>query len=594
MIFMKHLERPIVGSILIVLIGILAYSNTFDAEFQFDDQSSIIENLVIRNLDNFIRDSSGYVHNPRRFVCHLTFALNYRFGGLDVTGYHAINLLIHLLNSLLVYSLVRLTFRTPLLRDSSMSRYSDRIALFTALLFELHPVQTQAVTYIVQRMTSLMTMFYLMALVSYAKWRISLECKMPVGSIAGGTYLASLVSIVLAMHTKENAITLPLVLILYDLFFFDSTILKKPLYAVPVLLTLFIVPAGMLDVGKPLGELLGDVGTVTHIKSKLTRWEYLFTQFSVITTYVRLLFLPVHQNLDYDYPVNSSFFAPRAALSFLFLFSLFAGAIFLFRRSRNGPHASLSPVSFGILWFFIALAVESSVIPITDVIFEHRVYLPSVGAFFAIVGGIALLGERYFPKWDGKFLLLCALAVVAAMAAATYHRNLVWKDGVTLWSDVVAKSPGKSRGYNNLGTALSSRGRIEESIAYFQESIRIDPKHSEAYNNLGVAFRRQGRIDEAEAQIRQALRVNPSNAGALNSLGVVLGQKGELDEAIARFREAIRLKADYASAHYNLGNALLRQSKPIEAAEHFHAVLRMKPGDPKALQQLKKAGEMGK
>jgi tetratricopeptide (TPR) repeat protein len=591
---MKYLERPIVCSILVVLLGILTYSNTFRSEFVFDDQSSITENLVIRDLDNFLRNSSGYDYNSRRFVCYLTFALNYRFGGLDVTGYHATNLLIHILNSLLVYSLVRLTFRSPRLRDSSISRFSGWVALFTALLFETHPVQTQAVTYVVQRMTSLMTMFYLAALVFYARWRLSLESKAPNRISGAGSYLLSLASIVLAMKTKENAFTLPVVLILYDLFFFDAAVWKKPLYWAPILLTLLIVPVSMLDIGKPLGDLLGDVGRVTNQKSTLSRWEYLFTQFSVVTTYVRLLFLPVRQNLDYDYSINSSFFTPRAAVSFLFLFSLFAGAISLFRRSRKGTDASVSLVSFGILWFFITLAVESSIIPITDVIYEHRVYLPSVGAFAAIAGGIALLGVRHLPKWDGKVPLLCALAVVAALAAATYHRNTAWKDGVKLWSDVVAKSPGKARGYNNLGVALSDRGKVEDAIAHLRESIRIDPNNAEAFNNLGVAFRKQGRIDEAEAQFRQALRIKPNDAVAQNSLGVVLGQKGKFDEAIARFREALRLKSDYASAHYNLGFALLRQSKADEAMEHFLAVLRMKPGDPKTLYQMKKARNMGR
>jgi hypothetical protein len=214
-----------------MIAGFAVYSNTFHVPFLWDDRTSIVENPVIKSVGNFFFNTKGYEYNPRRFIGYMSFALNYFMGGLDVTGYHVFNLAVHIVNSLLVYALVLLTFRTPRMKGTSIVSSSGLVALGAALLFVVHPVQTQAVTYIVQRLTSLAVMWYLLSLCLYAGWRLWQEAHGGKGLLLYGF---TLISIVLAMKTKEIAFTLPLMIVLYDFYFFRE---RKTLWLVPVLLT---------------------------------------------------------------------------------------------------------------------------------------------------------------------------------------------------------------------------------------------------------------------------------------------------------------------------------------------------------------------
>jgi hypothetical protein len=319
--------------LLIAIVGLISYSNSFIVPFQFDDLHNIAENPVVHDLDNFTSSLSGYNYNPRRVVGYFTLALNYHVGGTDVTGYHIVNLIIHLINSLLVYFLVVLTFRTPYFRTvesgGEQSCFGRFIALFTALLFVVHPVQTQAVTYIVQRFTSLATLFYLLSVVLYVWGRITGVERS--GGRAVILYVLSVLSAVLAMKTKEIAFTLPLAVVLYEWIFFQVPWRKRVLVLLPVLLTLIIVPLSVMGTDKPLGEVLSDLSEKSRIQTDIPRWDYLVTQMRVITTYIRLIFLPVNQNLDYDYPVYRSLFDPPVLMSFLFLVVIAGFGVYMCR-----------------------------------------------------------------------------------------------------------------------------------------------------------------------------------------------------------------------------------------------------------------------
>src|SRR5512134_3139879 len=236
------LDRQAVHLFLLAVLALLIYSNSFHVPFVFDDEPSIKDNPLIRNLANFFSSGSGTAINPRRFLGYLSFALNYRFGGLDVTGYHVVNVAVHIANAFLVYLLVRLTFRTPALQGSALVPRRGFLALATASLFVAHPLQTQAVTYIVQRFTSLSTFFYLAALILYVRWRHAREGGGSHEGKATAAYLGSLAAAVLAMHTKEIAFSLPLVVLLYEIFFFGIPDRKRLFFLAPLLLTIAIVP----------------------------------------------------------------------------------------------------------------------------------------------------------------------------------------------------------------------------------------------------------------------------------------------------------------------------------------------------------------
>lgn len=415
------------AAVFLITAAVLAvYSNTFHSAFQFDDIPGLVENENIKSLSNLralITDNRG--------VSMASFALNYARGGLDVTGYHVFNTAVHILSSVFAYFFLYALF----LRAGARELWGRRIAFFSALIFAVHPVQTQAVTYIVQRMESLSSLFYILALLffvmasnaSTALKRLSL-------------YSATVAAYVLGFYSKESAITMPAVILLIDIFFLSGKSLKGalsriPLYAVlGVLLVYFLfvtmrplgglgplvkAPAASVEAG-PGGaapappyarqrnvQPVYEGPSAGFSQTAITPKEYLYTEFNVLVYYAALLAVPVNQNLDYDFPVAKSLFKTPSvnagtvlnlpvwppAVSLLLLIGIAATGVYLFFRSRGAPGVGLF-VSFFIFWFFIILSPTSSFVPIIDVIYEHRLYLASLGPFTIFVIGADALISR--------------------------------------------------------------------------------------------------------------------------------------------------------------------------------------------------------
>ncbi len=570
------LHRARLHILLIILLSLLAYSNTFNSSFHFDDEAAIVNNPIIKDLSYFITPSKaetfkGIFHYDvlrNRYITLLSFALNYRVHRLNVAGYHLINLFIHISTAILLYSFILLSFKTPYLQNSSIRNYSRHIAVFTALLFATHPIQTQAVTYIWQRATSLVSMFYLLSLVMYIKYRLQTK---------RWYYLASLVLAILAMKTKEIAFMLPVSIVLYEFIFFKGTLQRRILYLIPLILTMLIIPLTLIDITKPLGELIGDASEATVGASTLTRWQYLMTSLRVVVTYIRLLFLPVNQNLDYDYPVYNSFLNIDVFLSFVFLVMIFGLNVYIFFRYRD----SLPPIrliSFGVIWFFMNLSLESSIIPLNNVIFEHRLYLPSMGIFLAVCTFFFVLIEKFkdnFKVYKTVVSAFVVVVVVVVLTGASYTRNMVWKDEITLWEDVVSKSPKKVRGYNNLGNAYLSDNFTEKAIKQYKTAIELDWNHANAHNNLGKAYQSLGLLDMAVKEYKIAIELNPDLSSAYNNLGYALKEKGFIDEAIEYYQQAIRLDPLLIKAHYNLGYAYKSKGLIEKAIKHYQIAIKL-------------------
>lgn len=638
-------RRSYPAILLILLAGITVYANTFHVPFLLDDHLWITHNEFIKRLDIFFSNSSKY---NSRFVGLFTLALNFHFGGFNVTGYHVINLIIHLLTALMVYVLLRLTFRAPYfqmqveqpvqvenetgaaVKDLPLQP-SSFIPLFAALLFVVHPVQTQAVTYIVQRMTSLATLLYLLSVVLYAKARLSIEkskeSKMKSGFRGqesgnfkrkvkiGLLFAGSVLSAVLAMKTKEIAFTLPFVVLLYEACFFQGPWRRRLLFLLPLLATLPIIPMGVvatsqtLSAGHPAVQtaagMLADVGEQLRASTHLARMDYLFTQFRVIVTYLRLLVLPINQNLDYDYPVYHSFFTPQVFLSFFFLASIFGLACFLLwrtRKSRKGnvqrtaglenlklvsqPQPPLNPspgfsstcllrlVAFGILWFFLALSVESSFVPILDVIAEHRLYLPSIGAAAAFSAAFFLIVERFFRS-STVLSILAGAIIILALSFATHQRNNVWGNAVKLWEDVVSKSPQKPKPLNNLGLALNDAGRPWEAIPILKRAIDISYKYDMANYNLGRSYLLIDQSSVAIPLFREAIKINPDLTGAYSDLGAALIKDKRYKEAITLLEKNMDRLDEIPEVYFNLGVAYYNSGYPAKARRELEILSRL-------------------
>ncbi len=534
----KTRYSELVGLAIIILLGIIIYSNSFDCSFHLDDLGRIVNNTRIRNLADVKGWSNIY---PSRPFGMFTFALNYHFNQLDVQYYHLVNLIIHLINVFLVWWLTFLIFSSSAMKDQPIARNKKVLAFLTALLFVSHPLATQSVTYIIQRLASMAAMFYLLSLALYVKARLANNRNI-------STYLlftASLISAVLAMLTKENAFSLPFAIMLFELFFIRTKKLSinfrdyRVILLIAAFLSLLIILLFKfsLSIFKPIPPTIyGNSCTITPL-------NYFFTQFSVIVKYIQLLFLPINQNLDYDFPISNSFFEIRTLLCFMLLISLIIMAVLSFKRYRV--------ISFGIFWFFITLSIESSFIPISDVIFEHRTYLPSLGFFLIITSGI------YFLLWNKhKYLAISIFVIIIGLnSKLTYERNKVWKDEQTLWSDVISKSPNKVRPIFNLGSSYSKIGQYDMAIPYFTKVIEINPKQVLCYSYRGFAYFKLGQWDNAIADFSKVIEITPNQLKVYLDQGVSYYNLGLWDKAIADFSKMLDINPKSKEAYYNRGIA---------------------------------------
>jgi hypothetical protein len=368
---------------LIAVLVLIAYSNTFTSSFHFDDNPAIADNATLKwaTLDNI----STIVFGARPVV-YLSLMLNYQLNGLNVTGYHIFNIGLHIANSFLVYLFILRTLTLPALK----ARYVERagwMALFGALLFAVHPIQTETVTYIISRSELLATFFYLGAILLFisgaqtGRWRY---------------YAMAFCSAVLAMGSKEWAVTLPAVILLYDYLFLARGKIKTALSRwgayISLVLSCWVVLRN-LSLFSAENSTVG-FNIIQHSSSgeALTARTYLLTSFNVTWTYIRLLFLPIKQNIDYDYPIAQALLGFPTLLSFVGHVAVVGGAFWLFLKKR------WALVPFGAAWFYITLSPVQSFVPLTDVIFEHRVYLPSVGFFLAFV----ILYEQLFARIEQR------------------------------------------------------------------------------------------------------------------------------------------------------------------------------------------------
>jgi hypothetical protein len=402
-------KKKVLSIILIATVAIIVYSNSFYASFHFDDTPAIVENYAIHRFD--VREIFSTSSRP---ILDLTFALNYYFGKLDVFGYHLVNIMLHIANGVMLYFILLWTINAPPHPNPPLRvgrvrvggpqgdvGFSHRMPLYASLIFIVHPIQTQAVTYIVSRSSVLATTFYLLALLFFIKafkkksgnsnpplpplekggeggFEQRAKDSMPYALRSKLYFLGAFLASSLGMGTKQEAATLPLMLLIYDFYFISKGDWKVLKGHYKVHLAMFSTLAIVL--------YLSFSGLQTYIsfdyakgvpmpqEMPITSFQYFLTQLHVIPYYIRLLFIPTNLNLDYDWPITRNIDLPTVFF-FVLLTSLVLAAIILFRRARL--------ISFGIIWFFVTLSVTSSFIVIYDVIFEHRLYLPSIG--FAIV-----------------------------------------------------------------------------------------------------------------------------------------------------------------------------------------------------------------
>ncbi len=513
---------------LVLMLGIVAYVNSFTVPLHYDDVT-----VLRKFISGSLKPGFG---GGTRWVTDLTFSLNRLAHGERVAGYHAVNLAIHLTSAVCLYYLVlssmtaiRSSFGLP--AEGEHSTFLRRFVPFTtAAIFVCHPLQTQAVTYIAQRYTSLAGLFYLASMLAYVRARIS---RTELRAWSWGA--AALVMATLAMMSKESAFTLPLMAIVLEVSLFRGQLLKRPLFLALGAALLLIIPLQLLHMSGAHGfnEILTVLRRSSVEVQEISRGDYFLTQLRVVVTYLRLLILPVNQNLDYDYPIQHSLLAPQVLASLALHLALAASAVLLFVRSRSsllsgiaGVGISLRLAAVGIIWFYLALAVESSIIPIRDVICEHRLYLPSAGLIMTASCLAAAVANRT-GKRTAAWLMAAACCLV--FTTATVARNRVWGSQLGLWTDVLAKSPNKARAQFHVGHNLAQMSMPDRALPHLVRAIELTPGATDFWitlngvvSNLGTF---EGRCDTGMRYHLMVYSIDPRylvpwQAVSYNNLGL--------------------------------------------------------------------------
>jgi tetratricopeptide (TPR) repeat protein len=550
---------------LIVLAGVAAYADSLSGPFVYDDKDSVLANQSIRHLATAFWPDHGLGQTVEaRPVLNLSLALDYALGRVDVRDYHLTNLLIHLLAALTLFGLVRRTIArwsalspTRVPADGVAKRVGDNalhLAFFIALLWTLHPLQTESVTYIIQRAESLTGLFFLFTFYAFVRSLDSVRPGLWRGLCVG--------SFLLGIGTKEIMVCALPLLWLYDATFVSGSLAK----AWRSHRSLFLVLAAGLGflaalVASTGGNRSGTIG----LGVRGSPLAYAFTQPLALLTYLKLCFLPFPLVFDYGtfwtHP-DAEFVLQTSGI--LLLLALTAVAL------KRAP-----ALGFIGAWFFVILAPTSVAPGTSQMIVEHRMYLPLAAVVALMVLGLhRLAGNRSFPV---------LLALAAAWGGLTFRHNEVYRTEEGIWSDTVAHRPNSEQARCNLGNALSAEGRNAEAVVQYQEALRLNPEYADAHYNLGIALNDEGRTREAIAQYEEALRLKPRLAAAHYNLGVALEQMPDRSNAaVAEYEEALRLRPDYAAAHNNLGNLLSNEGRTTEAIVQYREALRLQPDDAKA------------
>jgi tetratricopeptide (TPR) repeat protein len=562
-------------SAVLVVAAFAAYHNAFDAPFVFDDPLAIVENPTIRRLwpvsDVLFPPRGEGLSVEGRPVLNLTLAVNYALGGTAVRGYHVVNVLIHALATLTLFGLLRRTLLLPRLRDR-FGRDALPLATLTALMWSLHPLQTESVTYIIQRAESLVGLFYLLTLYGFVRG-LGTECDRVARhrTIPGGTsgpalpskpwHLVGFLACLTGMATKEVMVSAPLLVLLFDRTFASGTFraawrtrwrMHTALFSTWVLLAALVLRTGTR-------------GGTAGFGINVTPVAYALTQFEAVSRYIWLSFWPHPLIFDYgvDWVERVSDVLPYAAV----LLVLIAAIIISWRRR---PAAAW----LGFL-FFAVLSPTSSIVPGNrQTLAEHRMYLPLAAVITLVVGSTyAFVGGRR----EARACYVAGVAGALALGILTVRRNVDYRSELALYHDTAVKRPANGFARYNFGKALADANRHSEALTEYESALRLMGASPGVHYNLANSLAALGRNNEAVAQYRAALRESPGYGRAHFNLGNVLVELGRKQEAVAQFEAAVASEPGLVEARVNLGGVLLELGRLPEARQQLEQVLGTEP-----------------
>jgi tetratricopeptide (TPR) repeat protein len=616
---MQPYKRNLIVFLLLFLFVFGAYSTNYDASWHMDDYPNIVDNPRIhinqfkfKNFEEalFAGYDEGQYSGRRvyRPVPMLTFALNWYIGKDKVFGYHIVNNAIHLVTTFFLFLTVLNLLASPNLKGKYQGN-EYVIAFLTAVLWAVNPIQTQAVTYIVQRMASLAAMFYIIGIYFYLKTRRSLPGYRQLLFITG-----CLLSFVLALDSKENAVTFPIAMAGIDILFYQDLSDKKTRRK--VMAALAVVGASMAAILTIL-YIKGDIAQVLkgYEKRTFTLGERLMTEPRIIIYYLSQIFYPIASrfSLVHDIKISTSFFKPWTTIPAILAVIFLLGTGFL--QAVKRPIVALA-----IFFFFMNHMIESTIIPL-ELIFEHRNYLPSFFLFFPVATGLIWIID-YVKKKNSFIQMLLAVSiagVIFSFCAGTIVRNRAWATEKTLWEDCIVKAPGMARPYhnlayyhygkignmnkamelykksltkkytnsktahaltfNNMAIISCNSGDYKNSITYLKKALELRPHYMNALYNLTQVYVRAGRFSKAIESADRLLAERKGDGDLLQTKGFVLLTAGRFDDAISILKSALDIDAGNEKAHFYMGVALSLKGEYRKADTYLKNAYLLSPDD---------------
>lgn len=490
-------------------LGLIVYAGTFQNSFHYDDLHSILVKPWIRGIDQIPNFITSWGSRP---LLLLTFNLNYTWSGFDVWSWHVVNIGNHLLNVFLL---------CKMLESMKAGRL---VILFSAIVFAVHPLNTEAVTYISSRSSLLATTFFLLGILAIKRpWLITV-------CFLGG------------LMVKQIIFTLPLMAAIYHWYFVSKKSFKDFAFDT--------APHVVISVIATIAAIAYHPGVLPRGQTKYTWVQYAMTQPAIILFYYfQKMALPLGLSIDIDFPVVTS--GALFAASGLFLYVGVTAAIFTLGRQ-------LPVLGFGTAWWLITFLPTSSVIPLLDLVAEHHAYLPMIGFSMIASSGLAWLWRR-----AGKAVVI----YIAALCVLTILRNEDWRSEETIWRDASQKYPALIRPLNNYGEALDQQGRYDDALRLFEKAVSIEPNYIQALSNIGNIYGKKNELDKAAFYFRKALDINLSHPTANYNLALVYQRKGFPNVALNFYDEAIKSNPYFNEAWVNkIG--LLQAIGDMEAAEN--------------------------
>lgn len=524
-----------------LIVGLVAFHNSFQAPFVFDDVRGVLENDNIRTLWPPWAPFRG----TSRPLVQVSLALNFAISGFSVWSYHTLNLLIHVAAALTLFTTSRLTLKRY--GPGNLKDASEGLAMAIALCWMVHPLQTESVTYVIQRGEAMMGLFCL----------LTLRCF--IVSIASPRQtrwqLCSLLCCFFGLMTKPVMLMAPVLILVYDRTFiarsFAAALRLRWRYYSALLAIMALMPLILNGNKKDWATTVGSEVTGT------SPLQYAANQPAIILHYLRLAFWPDALCLDYGLrPEENSWVILGSSLLIGLLLALTVWAL---KKRKVGGFAGA--------WFFLTLAPTSSFVPIADLAFEHRMYLALAGVLaVALPAGYFLLNKMLdhlalFQRSEGLILGGSAMLVGALLAGRTILRNEDYSSEISIWASAIEVRPRSARAQYNLGTALSRKQHAEEAVDHLRKAVQIRSSYPEAYYNLGNVLYALGRWPEAILSYRRALTLTPDDWQMHNNLGVALVKSGDQSSAEIEFERTLLLNPECSSAERNL--AKLRQTSQV-------------------------------